>query len=67
MSEWKPYRHVNIIEMRPYVPGEDLEGISVSPLDTPQAGGMIACDPERHEDQWYVNQIYFEANMEEVK
>lgn len=45
--------------MRPYVPGEDLTGISVSAQDTPEEGGYIARNPENHKDQWYVAKAYF--------
>lgn len=66
MSEFKKYRRTNIAEMRPYVPGEDLEGISVSDVDTPQEGGMIARNPNDHEDKWYVSHTYFAENFEPV-
>jgi len=33
---WKQYRRKGITEMRPYVPGEALTGISVSYIDTPR-------------------------------
>ena len=64
---WKQYRRVGITEMRPYVPGEDLTGISVSAQDTPQEGGMIARSPSNQADMWYVSEAYFRANMEEVE
>ena len=32
---WKTYRRKGVAEMRPYVPGEDLTGISVSAPDVP--------------------------------
>jgi len=61
---WKPYRRKGITEMRPYVVGEDLTGISVSAQDTPEAGGMIARDPGNPADQWYVNAEYFGRHCE---
>jgi hypothetical protein len=61
-SEWKRYRLSVIWEMRPYVPGEPLDGISVSKTDTPEEGGMIARDMENHNDQWYVAKAFFEKN-----
>ena len=64
---WKTYRRKGVTEMRPYVEGEDLTGVSVSERDTPQPGGMIARNPANREDQWYVNAEYFEANMEAVE
>lgn len=68
MSEnnWKNYRRTNIAEMRPYILGEDLSGVSVSGVGTPEAGGMIARNPENHADQWYVAKAYFEKNFEET-
>lgn len=51
--------------MRPYVLGEDLTNISVSSVDDPENdGGMIARNPQNHEDQWYVARKYFEDNFE---
>lgn len=66
MSEWKQYRRKGLSEMRPYVPGEDMTGISVSAVDTLKVGGMIARNPVNHEDQWYVAKEYFLDNLEEV-
>ena len=64
MSEFKFYQRKGLSEMRPYVPGEDLTGISVSDQDTPELGGMIARNPKNHADQWYVAKKYFEDNLE---
>lgn len=51
--------------MRPYIKGEDLIGISVSPEDNPKEDmGMIARNPENYNDQWYVARDYFEKNFE---
>ncbi|MFI4881762.1 MAG: hypothetical protein ACIAQU_04165 [Phycisphaerales bacterium JB064] len=61
---WKRFRRTNIAEMRPYNPGEDLSGISVSPVDTPELGGVIARNPDNHADQWYVARDYFQKNFE---
>ena len=63
---WKSYRRTGVTEMRLYIPGESLEGISVNDQDTPQEGGMIARNPDNPADQWYVNAEYFQQNMEEV-
>jgi hypothetical protein len=61
---WTAYRRTGITELRPYVPGEDLTGISVSPQDTPQTGGYIARNPFNHDDQWYVNATYVAQHLE---
>jgi hypothetical protein len=63
---WKQYRRTNQATMRPYVPGEDLHGVSVSKEDTPELGGMIARNPDNHDDQWYVAKAYFLKNFELV-
>ena len=63
-SPWKQYRRTGRSEMRPYVPGEDLTHVSVSSVDTPEAGGMIARNPKDHADQWYVAPCYFQENFE---
>jgi hypothetical protein len=61
---WTVYRRTGITELRLYVPGEDLTGISVSSQDTPQAGGYIARNPTNHADQWYVNAEYVAQHLE---
>ena len=63
-AEWKTYRKTAVQEMRPYVSGEDLSGVSVSDEDTPEAGGMIARNSENHADQWYVAKKFFEECYE---
>lgn len=63
-SQYKNYRKKNVQPMRPYVPGEDLTGVSVSTEDTPGPGGMIACNPKNPADQWYVAKQFFEENYE---
>lgn len=62
---WKHYRKTRTQEMRPYVPGEDLSGVSVNGEDTPGPGGMIARNPANPNDQWYVGKKFFEDNYEE--
>jgi hypothetical protein len=66
MSDFKQYKRKGLSEMRPYVPGEDMSKISVSQTDTPEEGGMVARNPQDHNDQWYVAKKYFEENLEEV-
>lgn len=62
MIGYKGYRKNNIQLMRPYVPGEDITGISVSPEDTPEEGGMIAINSVNPKDMWYVGKDFFVAN-----
>lgn len=59
---WQLYRKKSIQEMRPYIKGESLVGISVNKEDTPEEGGMIARNAENHEDQWYIGKAFFEKN-----
>lgn len=67
---WAYYRRTGLSEMRPYVPGEDMTGVSVSASDymllagNPDPGGFIARNPKNHADKWYVAQAYFEENLE---
>jgi hypothetical protein len=67
-DQFEFYRRTQIAEMRPYKPGESMEGISVSETDkhngSPKAGDMIARNPSNHEDQWLVAAQYFAANFE---
>ena len=63
MSEFKKYIRKSFVEMRPYIPGEDLGNISVSYLDTPELGGMVARNPQNHRDMWYVAEQYFKDNL----
>ena len=79
MSEFKKYRRTNIAEMR-YAKAEDFKvvnDISVSETDKNEtynlkigltdSAGMIARNPENHNDQWYVAKKYFEDNFELLK
>lgn len=67
MSEFKKYTRKGVSEMRPYVKGEDMSGVSVSPEDHPSLDmGMIARNPGNHADQWYVSRKYFEENLQPV-
>mgnify|MGYP001612441778 CR=1 FL=1 len=64
------YRRKQIAELRPYQPGEDLEGVSISAVDrnagSPKAGDMIARNPKNHADRWLVAAQYFAENFEAV-
>jgi len=62
---WQLYERLsNPSQLRPYVPGEDLSGMSVNDEDTPEEGGMIARNSDSHKDQWYMGKAYFEANFD---
>ena len=65
MEEFKQYKRKGLSEMRPYVKGEDLTGVSVSDTDHPETDmGMVARNPVNHADRWYVARKYFEDNLE---
>jgi len=65
MNEFKQYCRKGLAEMRPYVPGEDLLGVSVSEADDPPNDlGMIARYPKNYADKWYVAKKYFEDSFE---
>ena len=68
MSEWKQYKRKGLSEMRPYVVGEDVSGVSISEPDkaagSPKEGDMIARNPKNNADQWLVAKKYFEDNLE---
>ena len=70
MSEFKPYRRRQIAELRPWQPGDDMSGVSISTTDrdagSPKAGDMIARNPKNHADQWLVAAAYFAENFEPV-
>lgn len=74
MSTWTKYRRTNIAEMRPYVEAEDMEAVSVSAPDQHLFivnrdqfnRGMIARNPQNHNDKWYVARDYFDANFEPI-
>ncbi len=71
LSNFTQYRRKQIAELRPYVQGESMEGISISAPDkeagSPQAGDMIARNPKNHVDLWLVSAQYFKDNFEPVQ
>lgn len=66
MHKYLNYRKKGVQPMRPYVPGESLEGISVQQGDTPEEGGMIAMNLKDPDDKWYVAAKFFKENYELV-
>jgi hypothetical protein len=70
MSEFKRYKRKAVVELRPYIVGEDVSDVSISPFDyklgSPKAGDYIARNPQNHADQWLVSAAYFAANHFEV-
>lgn len=68
--DFKLYRRKQLAHMRPYVPGELMDGVSISAPDlaagSPKAGDMIARNPKDHSDQWLVAAQFFADNYEEA-
>ncbi len=62
---WEKYRKTAEQEMRPYIPGEDLTGVSVSERDTLEQGGMIARGAD-DDALWYVSKRFYEENYKIV-
>lgn len=67
MIMFRKYKKIAFGELRPYVEGEDMTGISVADVDvkngSPQLGDYIARNPSNHDDQWLVSAEYFAANF----
>ena len=61
---WQSYQKIQTTEMRPYIEGEDMSEVSVSDIDTPEVGGMIARNTFNYSDQRYVAKLYFKNNYE---
>ena len=71
MSEFKKYQKTQLVEMRKYVDGETLIGVSISSVDlvngSPKMGDMIARNPKNHKDQWLVAEQYFKDNFGQLE
>ena len=59
------YRKKKPQELRPYIPGEDMDYITIGAKTEPVEGGMIATDPDNEKDQWYITPEFFKENYEE--
>jgi len=68
MSDFKVYKRKSRIELRPYVVGDHMHGVSVSAADkkngSPKLGDWIARNPKDHGDMWLVSAAYFADNYE---
>jgi len=66
-DEYKAYRRTALSYMRPWKPGDDMTGISVSAADakngSPKHGDMIAMNISNDADMWLVSAEYFKANF----
>lgn len=59
-------RRAKLSDLRDFVPGENMAGISVSDEDSPGSDpdDKVARNPENHRDQWFIAGAYFRANFE---
>lgn len=64
------FRRKQIAHLRPWEPGLDMTGVSVSAPDveagSPKAGDMIAVNIKNPADKWLVAAAYFADNFEPV-
>ncbi len=64
------YRRKQITELRPWIEGDNLSGVSISQVDkdagSPRPGDMIARNPANHADRWLVAAKYFADNFEQI-
>jgi hypothetical protein len=67
---FRKYQRSQISELRPYIPGEPMQSISISEQDraagSPKQGDMIARNPKNQNDQWLVSEQYFKDNFTEI-
>lgn len=62
----KKYRKKGTTPMEPWTPTFNMHGVSVSEGDTPGEGGMIAYNPAKLGDRWYIAKAYFKEHYEEA-
>jgi len=63
MSEFTEYNRTGSVQIRPYISGEIIIGISVSEADKGNLeGGYIARDSDNHKDRWFVSASFFAKN-----
>jgi len=59
-TQWQKYRKTAVQEMRDYIPGEDMTGISIAQGEIPKEGGKIARDNQG--SRWYVSPEFMAQN-----
>jgi hypothetical protein len=66
----KLYRKKGLVEIERWVPGINMDGVSIGDEDkangSPRDGDMIARDPNNPRDRWLISSAYFAANYEEA-
>lgn len=70
-DKFQSYHKIQVAEMRPYEPGEDMTNIWVNDLDKekghPKEGDMVARNPRSRDDMWLVTKELFEKEFESVE
>jgi hypothetical protein len=70
-TEFKLYKRLSYVHLKPWVAGDDLTGASISDEDikngSPKDGDMIARNPENFNDKWLVASDYFKKNFEIIE
>lgn len=64
MSEFKRYRKIDTIEMRPYDPAEGLPPTVGAFGAAPELGDMIARDTEEPSFEWLIRRVDFLAGFD---
>ena len=69
-DQFTQYSRITIVEMRPYVVGEDMTSIYVDAAlaehGHPKEGDMIARNPRDRDEMWLMTKENFSANFETI-
>lgn len=67
-DQFVQYSRITIVEMRPYVEGEDMTNVYVDPVlvehGHPEEGDMIARNPRDRDEMWLMTRENFSTNFE---
>lgn len=69
-DQFVQYSRITIVEMRPFVVGEDMTNIYVDPVlvehGHPEEGDMIARNPRDRDEMWLMTRENFSTNFETI-
>lgn len=69
-NRYRKYVRKGLAEMKPWTPGMNVFGVSISKADldagSPKEGDMIARNPDDPQDRWLVAAEYFNKHFERV-
>ena len=66
-EDFKTYALLQQVEARPYVPGEDMSGVTVQSYMTPEEGDMVARNPRNRDTLWLIPKVYFDSAYREFQ